>query len=155
MQKIRLILVNDHMFFRIACRRILENSIEIEIAGIYGNSDEAIKAVEEKAPDIIITEVKFERSLGLQLVSRISKYYPDTRIIILSDVTNPGLIRELLEMNINAYVAKADASEYLLPAIDSAMRDEVYLSPKVEFVILKRERVTYPDFLYPEPRAPF
>jgi DNA-binding NarL/FixJ family response regulator len=132
MNKTQIILVDNHVFFRVSCCRLLEKEQELEITGECSTAGEAINLIKERFPDIVILDPLFAYTSALEIIDLLKKYSPKTRYVILTSVLREQVKRELLKAGVRAFVAKEDMTESLVPAIRSAMKDQIYLSSSVQ-----------------------
>ena len=70
-KKLSVLLVDDHTLFRKGLAELLEQRGDIEVAGIAGNADDALRLLAEKQPDVVITDLNMPPNGGLALLRQI------------------------------------------------------------------------------------
>lgn len=110
MEKIRVVIADDHPLIREGLRRVLELDENIEIAGEVGDGQGAINLARSLRPDIILMDLKMPGTSGKEASRVIRREMPDIKIIILTVAED----EEMLE------VIKAGASGYLLKDVEPA-----------------------------------
>ena len=95
---------------------------------------DAFRGVELAArvrPSFVITELTLEGLGGAELVKRFRASAPGSRVIVWSDVEDPGKVAEVLAAGVSGYVLKDEGEEELLRAVRSSAGEQVTLSPRV------------------------
>jgi two-component system response regulator NreC len=115
----RLLLVDDHAVVRSGLRMLLEPEADFEIVGEAGSGREALKAVAETRPDIVLMDIGLPDISGIEAAAEIKRLRPETAIVALT-------IHEDEE-----YFFKMLAPEELLTALRAAATGEVYLYPSL------------------------
>ena len=107
MRPIRLLLADDHALVLQAVRFALEPEPEIEIVGEARSGSEVLPRVAETEPDIVLLDIKMPGLDGLELLDRLGKQYPETKVVMLSGVDDPELAAEALRRGAKAFLGKA------------------------------------------------
>ena len=107
MRPIRLLLADDHALVLQALRFALEPEPEIEIVGEARSGSEVLPRVGETEPDVILLDVRMPGLDGLQLLDRLGKQYPETKVVILSGAEEPELAAEALRRAPRRFWARA------------------------------------------------
>ena len=106
MRRIRILLADDHALVLQALRLALEPEPEIEIVAEARSGSEVLPRVAETEPDMILLDIRMPGLDGLQLLDRLGKQYPDTKVVILSGVDEPELAAEALRRGAKAFLGK-------------------------------------------------
>ncbi|MDD2321297.1 MAG: chemotaxis response regulator protein-glutamate methylesterase [Geobacteraceae bacterium] len=88
-RKIRVLIVDDSSFMRMAIRRILSSDPDIEIAGTANNGAEGVQKTLELKPDLVTMDVEMPVMDGIAALKQIMAKEP-TRVIMVSTLTNEG-----------------------------------------------------------------
>jgi len=131
MNKIRILLADDHAILRDGLRYILNTTSDYEIVGEAGDGKEAIDKIEKYRPDIAILDISMPTITGIEISRQVKKYFPGTKIIILSRHDNEEYVNQVLKYGVNGYILKDDAGADLLKAISEIMKGNIYLSPRI------------------------
>lgn len=127
----RVLLADDHALVRSGLHALLDQVVDVEVVGEVGNGRDAIDAVGELKPDIVIMDIAMPEMNGLEALARIKSLHPNVRVIVLSMYENPEHVRRALAGGADGYVVKAAAQEELELAVRAAWRGDSYLSPAV------------------------
>ncbi|MDR7520702.1 MAG: response regulator transcription factor, partial [Armatimonadota bacterium] len=84
MEKIRVLLADDHALFRRGLASLLANRDDLEVVGEASSGEEAIDRARELMPDVILMDVRMPGEGGLEATSRIKEEMPYVRIVILT-----------------------------------------------------------------------
>ena len=94
---IRIIIADDHEMFRDGFKLMLTKQEDIQLVGEAENGRELVKLVEEKKPDIVVTDIKMPIMDGIEAAKKIMELYPETGVIGLSMFNEDDLIVDMLE----------------------------------------------------------
>ena len=123
----RLLLVDDHAVVRSGLRMLLEGEADMEIVGEAGTGAEALAAVEELRPDVVLMDIGLPDQSGIDATRAIKRLIPATAVVALTIHEDEEYFFRMLEAGATGYVPKRAAPEELLTAIRTAARGEVYL----------------------------
>jgi DNA-binding NarL/FixJ family response regulator len=129
--QIRILVVDDHSLVRAGIRSLLEKLPGIQVVAEASDGSEALRRVAEANPQIVLMDLAMPNVTGLEATSRITKEYPDVRVIILSIYSDSEHVYQALRAGAAGYLLKGAAIEELELAIRSVARGETYLSPPV------------------------
>jgi len=93
---IRVLIVDDSPFIRLALKKVLSQDSEIEVVGEAGNGKEAIRETERLKPDVITLDINMPIMDGLQALEEIVKVCPECGVLMVSALTTEGA-RETIE----------------------------------------------------------
>ena len=126
--RVRVLIVDDHAVLRQALRLLLESHAEIDVLGDVSNGREAVAAVEQLEPDVVLMDVVMPGLNGLDATRQIRKRAPQTRVLILSGYEEEEQIIEALRAGANGYLVKESDIGELLLAIQAVARGNTYFS---------------------------
>jgi len=135
--KIRLLLVDDHLVVRSGLRMLLSGESDVEIVGEAGTAREALAAVRELKPNIVLMDIGLPDKSGIEATSEIKRLHPDVAVVALTIHEDEEYFFKMLEAGANGYVPKRAAPEELLTAIRAAATGEVYLYPSLAKLLVK------------------
>lgn len=119
MNKIRILLVDDHAVVRFGIRSILERNDDLEVCGEAGTLQEAYEKVRETEPDIVILDMRLPDGDGLTGCQEIRKIRQETKVIILTAYADESTIRETMRSGAHGYLSKTIDSRAILSCIYS------------------------------------
>jgi len=131
MKKIKVVVADDHTILRQGIKALLDNQEEIEVVGEAKDGREAIKAIEELSPDVILMDIAMPGLNGLEATRRIKKKFPKTKVVVLTMHTNEEYIFQILNAGADGYLVKETAFQDLISAINSVHRGEAFMSPSI------------------------
>lgn len=137
MEKIKIILVDDHQMFRDGVKAVLSDEENIEIIGEVGNATDLYKLLDTQTPDIIITDISMPDTSGIEIAKNISENYQQIKILILSMHSNEEFITKALKAGANGYLPKDTSMSELLDAINTIYKGENYFNKNISDTILK------------------
>lgn len=144
---IRVIVADDHPAIVEGMRSTLGAHRTVNVTATAANSTELIAALNTHPCDVLISDYAMpggEFGDGITLFSFLRRRYPNTRIVVLSMMDNPGVIRSLLKLGIQCILSKADSTAHVLPAIHGAYADGRYFSPAIAKIVWQLD-VEEPD----------
>jgi DNA-binding NarL/FixJ family response regulator len=137
MTRVRVALADDHTLVRAGIRALLEADGRVEVVAESGDGREALELVLEHRPDVALIDLGMPGLNGLELARRLTQQLPRTRVIVLSMHAEPSYVRQALKAGVAGYLVKGAAVSELPLAIDSVMRGETYLSPRISHSVVQ------------------
>ena len=131
MEKIRILLADDHALVREGLRLLIEKQPDMEVVGEAGDGEQAWKMARELRPDVIVMDVSMPELNGAQATERILTTCPDIKILAVSAYQDEAHIRQLLASGAVGYVLKKVASQELANAIRVVSKGGVHLDPAI------------------------
>ncbi|MBE6398417.1 MAG: response regulator transcription factor [Lentisphaerae bacterium] len=131
MNKIKVLVADDHAIVRIGLKSVLDYETDIEVVGEVKNGIEAVQEAERTHPDVVIMDLVMPRKDGVSATREIHTRLPDTKILILTTFgTSDGIAHALEEGASGAMMKNAD-DEKIVSAIRRIARGETYISPDI------------------------
>ena len=131
MNKINVILADDHAVVRMGFRLLLQDTKDISVVGEAESGEEVIKLLNTITADIIVMDLSMPGIGGLETISRITSKDKSPKILILSaheDAVHP---RRSLKAGANGYLSKRGAAEELIKAIQQIHSGNMYIEPSI------------------------
>ncbi len=129
---IKLVIADDHNRVRQAWVFILSRNPEIQIVAECTNGEEAIHAVNEHAPDVLLMDINMEPMNGIEATNIITKGGSKTKIIGMSVHADMAYVNKMLEVGAIGYVTKNSPSEEMVKAIQDARNGKTYLCTEIQ-----------------------
>ena len=131
MNKINVILADDHAVVRMGFRLLLQDTDDIAVVGEAQSGEEVIKLLNTREADIIVMDLSMPGIGGLETISRIVSKEKFPKILILSaheDAIHP---KRSLKAGANGYLSKRGAAEELIKAIRQIHSGKMYIEPSI------------------------
>lgn len=136
---IRLFVIDDNKIMRMGVRTFLGGrNGDFEIAGEAGTGAEALKMAEEIPTDVYILDIGMPDMDGIEIMDRLLKRDPESRILILTVETEEDVARKAMEHGARGYVIKPTASENLCEAIRRVHAGGRFISPSLPKRVMAR-----------------
>lgn len=140
MEKIRVLLADDHAVLRAGLRALLAGEPDMEVVGEAVDGEDAIAQVEKLRPDVIVLDLAMPRLNGLEAIRRIRALDLPCRILVLTMHAEEQYLLQVLRAGGSGYVLKASADTELMEAIRTVYRGEAFLYPSATALLLKDYR---------------
>jgi len=131
MSPIRILIVDDHSLVRAGLRRLIQETVGVEIIGEASAWTEALGIIEASRPELVMMDISMPEINGLEATAQISVRFPDVRVIILSMYCTEEDVLQALRAGASGYLLKSSAPAEIAIAINAIMSGGVYLSPSV------------------------
>jgi two-component system response regulator NreC len=125
------VLADDHVVVRSGLRLLLESEPGLAVVGECGDVPEALTAVAELSPDVLVLDLHMPGEPSLAAIPRLRELHPDTRVIVLTAQRDPSFASEALRLGASGYLPKEAAESQLLEAIRVAAEGGTYLEPRL------------------------
>lgn len=129
MDKIRLLLVDDHAMFRQGLRHLLEMEEDLEVMAEAANAAEAEAHVDARVPDVVLMDVALPDQDGAATAANILRRHPGCRVLMLTMHGDQEKVLAALAQGAKGYVLKTASAEELVRAIRTVHQGEQFLSP--------------------------
>ncbi len=125
----KIVLVDDHPVVRKGLKSILEEDAGFTVCGEAEDSDRAIRIISDTEPDLVIVDVELKGGTdGIELVSAIKSRFPKTVILVMSMDDGTLYAEKSIKAGAKGYIAKGEAAENILSAIETVINNQLYLS---------------------------
>lgn len=138
MDKIKLLLVDDHSLVRQGIKQILELEEDLEVIGQASDGEEAIKKAQELKPDIILLDINMPKLNGINTLRKLKDIDTTTKVIMLTFYEDREYIFETLNLGVNGYILKDAESESLIKAIRDVYNGSSYIHPSIAMEVIKK-----------------
>lgn len=127
MNRIRLVLVDDHRVFADALGVLLQIESDIELLGVAPDAETAIGIVREQRPDVVLMDVDLPGMNGIAATRELLAIHPEARVIVLTALMDPDVVEGAAAAGAIGFVSKQRAADDLLGAIRAAaLGEEVF-----------------------------
>lgn len=131
MDKVRILIVDDHALMRDGIRALLSPHENIHIVGEASDGKDAIEKAQELAPDVILMDIAMPGTGGLEAIRRIRKKKLTAKILVLSQYDNKKYALSAIRAGADGYVPKRALASELVLAIFVLNKDGNFFHPAV------------------------
>jgi DNA-binding NarL/FixJ family response regulator len=137
MDKIRLLITDDHPMMREALLTALAEETDMEVVGEASNGTEALKLAEECSPDVILMDLLMPGMDGLEAIGRILEANLDAKILVVTSLEEEDKILAAIQAGALGYFPKTAPRPYLLEAIRKIADGIPYLPSGIALKLFK------------------
>jgi DNA-binding NarL/FixJ family response regulator len=131
MDKISIVIAEDHPMMREGTRRILEAYSDFKVAGEAEDGKQALELINQLKPDVAILDIQMPGLSGIEVVRMAKKASPDTKTLILTAYDDDVYILALMEAGASGYLLKTAREKELVDSIRSVYSGESVLHPAI------------------------
>jgi DNA-binding NarL/FixJ family response regulator len=133
--------VDDHDLFRTGLRNLLEEQ-GVQVVGECDNGSDALRAVREVAPDVVVMDLNMPGISGVEATRQISMIAPLTRVLVLTISDQDSDVMDAILAGACGYLLKDSSITELISGIQAAAVGESLVSPAIASKVLQRVRAT-------------
>jgi two-component system response regulator DesR len=128
---IRVVLAEDQAMVRGAFAQLLDLQPDVTVVATAGNGDEALAAVAEHRPDVLLTDIEMPGLTGLDVAQELSRRGDPTRVLIITTFARSGYLRRAMESGVAGYVLKDAPIADLVSALRRVHAGERVVAPEL------------------------
>lgn len=140
MDKVRILLVDDHEVVRLGMKALLERHAHFTVIGEADSEDTAVSEATRLEPDIILMDIRLAGGSGIEACAKISRLLPNTRVIMLTSYAEDELLFAAIRAGAVGYVLKQVGAGELIRSIEGAARGEAAIDPSLTTSVLNEVR---------------
>ena len=138
MEKIRIVIADDHAVVRQGTRALLEAEPDMQVVGEAADGEQAVKLIEELKPDVAILDISMPKMSGIEVTRQVKPESPSTAILILTAYDNDEYVFALLEAGAAGYLLKDVGGNEIVDAVRSVRAGESVLHPVIARKVIQR-----------------
>src|SRR5919205_1453949 len=135
-EKTRCLVVDDHTVVRQGLDLLFGDIDDLEIVGEVQNGEEALDAVEQLQPEVVLMDVRLPGIDGVSAVKRIHQTAPGVKFVIFSAYGDKRLLSDAIAAGARGYVMKGSPPEDLLRAIRTVKDGKAFVDPSLSPTLL-------------------
>jgi DNA-binding NarL/FixJ family response regulator len=133
MDKIKVLVVDDHPMVLEGMRSMLAQINFVHICGTAANAFEAVENIKKVTPDIVITDINMPEVSGIELALKIKTEFPKVKTIAMSTFKERSYISQMIQNGASGYLVKSASKEEIEEAILSVYEGKLYMSLDLNF----------------------
>jgi DNA-binding NarL/FixJ family response regulator len=138
MDKIKVLIADDHAVVREGTRQILEQEPDIDVIAEAADGEEAVRLAGSSRPDVAIIDIAMPGIDGIEATRQIKSLYPSVAVLILSAYDDDQFVFSLLEAGAAGYLLKSIRGRELVDAVRQVHAGESVLHPAIARKVLNR-----------------
>jgi DNA-binding NarL/FixJ family response regulator len=142
MQKIRVLIADDHTLVRQGLRSLLQSEPDIEIVGEAQTGREAVQLAETLKPDVVLMDIAMPLLGGLEATRQIARRVASVRVLILSSYNDDEYVHQLAEAGGAGYLLKQATFTDVVRAIREVKQGNSFYSPAISRQLSEHYRET-------------
>jgi DNA-binding NarL/FixJ family response regulator len=127
----RVLIVDDHPIVREGLRSIMDGEIDLTVCGEAETAREALTAIKNLSPDVVVTEFSLKHGDGIDLIRDVRAHHPQLPILVLSSHDEAIYAERMLAAGANGYIMKQAASQQFLGSLRQVLDGNIYVSEAV------------------------
>jgi len=142
MEKITVILADDHTVVRQGLRALLEAEEDMSVVGEAENGRQAVQMTKRLQPDVVVMDIAMPLLNGLEATRQVSRESPKSKVLILSSYSDDEYVQQLTDAGASGYLVKQTAAQDLVAAIREAKKGNAFFSPAISKRLLEHYRAS-------------
>lgn len=133
----KIVIVDDHPLAISGIKMMLSEQMDMHIINTYSSGKALLEGLLHETPDIILLDILLPDFTGNELASKISRNYPSVKMVALTSLDAPAMVKSMLYNGCIAYLLKGTDQNTLVSAIQSAYRGEEFVEPSLKEHLLQ------------------
>ena len=126
----KLILIDDDQLVVSALKMILEALPDLEVAATANDGSEALRLYKEHRPDVLLMDIRMEKTDGLEAAAQVLSQFPDARILLLTTFSDDEYIIKALRLGAKGYLLKHDYQN-IAPAVRAVFSGQTVFGDEI------------------------
>lgn len=128
---IKVLIADDHVFYREGVRALLSNVPEVEMVGEANNGEEAIAQASELQPNVILMDLKMPGMNGIDATRKINETQPNIGVLVITMFDDDDSVFAAMRAGARGYLLKDADKDEVVRAIVAVERGEAIFSPAI------------------------
>jgi two-component system invasion response regulator UvrY len=135
MEKITILIADDHKLIRETWSFILGSDSRFKVIAECSNGEEAVEFTKKNKPDIALLDINMSPVNGIEATEQIRKFSPTTKVIGVSMHSQPAYVKKLLKTGACGYVTKNSSQQEMFEAITEVMKGNRFVCAEVKTIL--------------------
>ncbi|WP_283640940.1 response regulator [Mesonia mobilis] len=132
----RIIIAEDHQSLIDGINLLFEHDPNFKIVGMANDGEKLIELVEEKQPDVVLTDIRMPKIDGIAATRMIKKQFPEIKIIAFTMFDQQEAVSQMLSAGSNGYILKNSGLQEVKKAIETVLNGESYFDAGIDVSFL-------------------
>lgn len=132
MEKISILIADDHKLIRETWSFILNNDARFIVVAECGDSEQAVEMARTKKPQIVLMDINMTPISGFEATEKIRKVSPGSKVIGVSMHSQPAYAKKMLQIGARGYVTKNSSKEEMITAIMEVHAGNKYICDEIK-----------------------
>jgi DNA-binding NarL/FixJ family response regulator len=137
-KKSKVFIIDDHCILREGLSHLINCEEDLMVCGETDNVSDALPAIEDAKPDIVIVDISLGDGSGIRLTENLVYAHPALLVLVLSMHDETEYAERCLKSGARGYIMKQESSKKLLSAIRKVLNREIYVSDKLNITLLHK-----------------
>lgn len=142
---IKVLIADDQAILADGIKSVLSSDGELEVVGIAGNGEEAVRLTEELSPDVVLMDIRMPVMNGVISTQQIKRARPEVKVLVLTTFDDSDYILGAINNGASGYLLKDTSSAALIDAIKNAYAGDTILPAKIARRIADAARMVSSD----------
>ncbi len=120
MNKISVLLVDDHAIVRLGLRTLIDDTPDIQVVGEAGTAQEALRLIAQLHPQVVLMDIRLPGEGGLDATRQVSRRFPEVKVVMLTSFADEELVVSAIRAGAVGYLLKEVGNEEVLQGIRQA-----------------------------------
>lgn len=125
---VRVLLVDDFRPWLNFVHKLLDKVLDLQIVGVAFDGNEAVRQAQLLRPDLVLMNINLPLTSGIDAARQIIRLVPESRIIFLSQKSDPAVVQAAIAAGGQGYVVKLDVCRELVQAMEAVVEGKRYFS---------------------------
>lgn len=135
-KKIKVVLVDDHQIVLDGLVSLLKSDPDFIVLAALGSGEALLEFLKTDQPDILLTDYSLPGISGLEIIRRVKRDYPSTKVVALSMHDEAHLVRSMLKEGVDGYLLKNIQQFELKNALKQVILGMPYVSPEITKLLM-------------------
>lgn len=134
-ERIRTVIIEDHKLIAEAWKSMLELQSRFNVVGVFNNPLDGVEAIKSLRPHVLLVDINMHPISGIDVTKLVKKFSPGTKIIAVSLLTQPAIVKKIIKAGATGYLTKSSDKSELYVAIDQVLAGHTYICKEVKNIL--------------------
>lgn len=136
--KIRVVIADDHAILRAGLRMLLSAQSDMEVLAEAENGTQTLDVIGSTQPDVLLLDISMPDTDAVDLIRRISRSSPFTRVLVLTMHSEAGYLDSMLRAGVSGYLLKRALHSDLVTSLREIAAGRMFIDPRLSKTLVER-----------------